>query len=124
MERLLIEFPWLWAVSPSWSSDDGRVQVKSIHGDELYRKLSSGWTLWVESTWDFIGRSRTVRALEGDSNNLRTYAEIAVSLCTPGYQIQHLVLHEGALDNNAPFYIYRSPKGIDLDVMCRARANV
>lgn len=121
MERILIEFPWLWAISPSWNSGDERVQVKSIQGDELYRKVNPGWTLWVESTWEIgQGRGRAVFTHRGDGSD-STFANIAISLSPPGYQIQHLVLHEGDINNNAPFYIYRSPKGIDLNVMCRAR---
>jgi hypothetical protein len=102
LERLLHEFPWLWAIRPEWSSAQSvNVQLLPYHilpfARHAHVGISNYWAVYVNRDSTYIMR------VLGPKEML---VEQALDLCRPGYRIKYLVVNQ---DFNSEHYtIYRA----------------
>lgn len=113
-ERLLEEYPWLWAVGPSWSPQH-QIQVTTLDGFYHLEPRCSPDTSW----WVYITKSGGWNAVYPVKLDPRF--NVATAVCSAinwGDHITHLVSHRGDLGSIEPFVLYRAPRDTEMHVMC------
>ena len=121
LERLLHEFPWLWAVESCWDETHVKyVRVHTISIDNLYEPLLPTCTLWVVSSAD---GSHSINSITGDHTNL-SLAEAALRGCARSHKIRYLVRVHTNSGGVSKHIIFRSVRGVDLHHLCESRAKL
>jgi len=122
IERLLLEFPWMWGVNPSWYEESRievlcQIRVLTIGDGDIAVlhdvRSCAPHTWWVKATrhgsiQDPLGEVRRVENVAG-----KTVAQRILDTFGSPYMYQYFVAHydvetEG---NTLPYYIYRAPRG-------------
>ena len=105
VEKLLSEYPWLWAINPTWSTDSV-IKVTEADIAILCDLPLAGERWWVKGTmFPSLWRVREAQ--------LDMQVQVARSLMYAhpvGTHIDHVVCHSGDLENLAAFRLYRFPK--------------
>lgn len=120
-DRLLGEYPWLWAVSDRWSSN-AELRMLEMTDAILVHPSDERLTWWAYATWT----NETVKWVH------RVNADSTISLArmiwqsvtregTWNVRIRNLVSRDDDGKYSPKFTIYRAPKRLDLHLMCESR---
>ena len=114
LKRVLREFPWLWAVRPSWMPGFHRVSVHRISSNMLYQDSSASCLWWakIDSSGGEGEKVVTITHTEGAN-----VAQVIIgSFGIGSAKVKYLVRHFPG--NPSWFEVLRAPRGEDLHNMC------
>lgn len=127
VERLLRQYPWLWAIEQRWYPYS-YVTEKTIDGEGLGARISAELCLWVYFTYEgsgakgWSGKLIAMPFAKGD--RLADKVCIAYRDYAPGYQVSALAIKEGSFNASvSPITVYKAGKGFELLTLCLDRAG-
>jgi hypothetical protein len=142
-ERLLQEFPWLWAIQPTWSLSPHGLRVHTldpnsgiIHNPAGLLSVGLYEMWWAKVDLEMNPWPHVERVVWVPTEPSKSVAECVVrAIDTSKYQVRYLVQKsvfqpmypddkEGRVFfrnlSSSVITIYRAPKGADLNQMCRS----
>ena len=112
-QRLMQEFPWIWAVMSKWDFwRTSIVTVKTVEEkDFLYAYNQSTSQIWVHETWrgdfELVEACHEVKASPNKPERVSTI----LGRCNPYHIIRHFAVVHYANGPLSSVVIYRPPKG-------------